>query len=565
MKILLLPILLFLSLKSNAQATLIVDSIEQIIQKITPTISEKTPGFSSIVVVDGKTIYKKSMGSADLENSIPITENTLFNIGSTSKQFCAFLILLLEEEGLLSINDKVNKYLPDYYIFKHNPIQIKHLLYHTSGLREQLTMLQLCGWKDDDIYSNDDNKYLLSRQKKLNFTIGTMEQYCNTNYYVLALIIEAITGKTFSEYCRERIFVPLEMNTAVVVDNHQKILKNKAEAYNSIYEENRIKYTPSDDWYGHGGIYCTIEDIKKWADNLGIKKIGTDSLYDKFFSKGTFVNGKTIQNYGYGLFHDSYKGIENIWHDGARLGFRTGFIYYTKKNSYIITLCNARDFPYSILREKIADYIFKGQFPNDQQTKTKEIKKIKAIKISETQLMQYTGLYWDRIGDQTYKIHCTNGNLYADNYVLIPEGNNLFRIKDGENLTASSILFNKSKDSIHWEMNLIKGRDVAFKSENSFIYESVDSTKNNSYGEFDGYFYSQELDIKFEINSQEEYLELKIRGYSNPIKMHCTFNDYFSDPDFGGLFFQRDSNEKIIGFTFINMKANNIYFKKFTH
>lgn len=130
---------------ANAQSVAVTDSIDRIVQKLMPTISDNTPGFSTIVVVDGKTIYKKMLGSADLENSIPIKENTLFNIGSTSKQFTAFLILLLEEEGKLSIDDNVNKYLPEYKVFQQNTIKIKHLLYHSSGLREELTMLQLCG------------------------------------------------------------------------------------------------------------------------------------------------------------------------------------------------------------------------------------------------------------------------------------------------------------------------------------------------------------------------------------------------------------------------------------
>ncbi|MFZ1851811.1 MAG: serine hydrolase domain-containing protein [Nitrosomonas sp.] len=547
-----------------AQSVAVTDSIDQIVQKLMPTISDNTPGFSTIVVVDGKTIYKKMLGSADLENSIPIKENTLFNIGSTSKQFTAFLILLLEEEGKLSIDDNVNKYLPEYKVFQQNTIKIKHLLYHSSGLREELTMLQLCGWKDDDVYSNDDNKYLLTRQTNLNFSPGTMEQYSNTNYYVLALIIERITGKTFSEYCKEKIFVPLEMSTAIVVDNHQKIILNKAEAYNSIKEESRMKYTPSDDWYGHGGIYCSIEDLKKWADNFTLKKIGSPALYIKFFSKGAFDNGKIIQDYGYGLFHDNYKGIQNVWHDGARLGFRTSFVFYQEKNVYIITLSNARDFPYPALREKIADYIFKDQFPIDQEPKTNTIPSLNAISKTESQLKQYTGLYWDRIGDQTYKIHFNAGNLYADDYILVPEGENLFRLKNGEDITGSKMQFNKINGAAHWQMTLIRGRDVAFKSDNSFTHEWVDSTKNITLNEFGGYFYSEELDINFEVKSQIDYLELYIRGYDKPIKMQCVFKDYFSDPDFSGMNFQRDSKGKIAGFIFINMKANNILFKKFT-
>lgn len=559
----LLSIILLSTFGVNAQSIIITDSLDQIVHELMPTISEKTPGLSTIVVKNGETIYKKMLGCANLENSIPIRENTLFNIGSTSKQFTAFLILLLEEEKKLSIDDNVSKYLPDYKVFQLNTIKIKHLLYHTSGLRELLTMLQLCGWKDDDIYSNSDNKYLLTRQTNLNFPPGTMMQYSNTNYFTLALIIEHITGKSFSEYCKEKIFIPLEMSTAVVVDNHQKIITNMAGAYNTVNEEGRMKYTPSDDWYGHGGIYCTIDDLKKWADNFTKKAIGSTALYERFFSHGAFDNGKKIEGYGYGLFHDNNKGIQNIWHDGARLGFRTGFVYYPEKNTYIITLCNARDCPYTDLIERFADYIFKGQFPIEQTKKINDIAQLNAISKTESQLKQYSGLFWDRIGDQTFNINYKDGNLYADDYILVPEGDNLFRLKDGENITGSKIRFNKTTGTVHWLMTFTRGRDVSFKSDNSFAYEWVDSTKNISLNEFSGYFYSNELDIKFEVKDQGEYLELNIRGYGRPIKMQCVFKDYFSEPDFGGILFQRDSKGKILGFTFINMKANNIVFKKF--
>jgi len=546
----------------TAQTTVTTDSLEQIVQQWLPPISDNTPGFSTLVVVDGKVIYKKMMGSADLEMSVPIKEQTLFNIGSTSKQFTAFLILLLEEEGKLNIEDRVSKYLPEYKIFQQNSIKIKHLLYHTSGLREHLAMLQLCGWKDDDVYSDDDNKYLLERQTGLNFQPGTMRMYCNTNYFTLALIVESITGKAFSAYCKEKIFNPLEMTTAVVSDDHRMIIANKAVAYNTFKKEGRLNYTPSDDWYGQGGIYCSINDLKKWADNFTQKKIGSSSLYTKFFSRGAFDNGKVVQDYGYGWFHFDYKGIADLEHDGARLGFRTGLIFFPEKKVYIITLCNARDLPYAVLREKIADYIFKGQFPPEQKDNSNNIPPLKSVAKTEKKFKQYEGLYWDRTGDQKIKIYFKDGNLYADDRTLVPEGENLFRVKDGDNITGSKVQFFKKPGVSLWQMNYIRGRSVSFKSDNSFYHEWVDSVKNTSLTGFDGAFYSDELDIKFEVKSQKDFLELYIRGYKQPIKMTPVFKDYFSDPDFGGLYFNKDVKGKVTGFIFMNPKANNILFRK---
>lgn len=545
---------------SIAQVNSVRDSIEQIVQKWMPPLSDSTPGFSTIVVLDGKTIFHKMTGSADLEMSVPIMEQTLFNIGSTSKQFTAFLILLLEEEGKLSIEDSVKKYLPEYNVFQQYPVKIKHLLFHTSGLRELLSMLQLGGWKDDDVYSDYDNKYLLLRQAGLNFTPGTMRQYCNTNYFTLALIIEHITGKKFSAFCKEKIFSPLQMTTAIVADNHQAIITNKANSYNTYKSEGRLNYSPSDDWYGHGGIYCTITDLKKWADNFTMQKIGSVTLYKKFFSKGAFDNGKPVQDYGYGWFHFDYKGITDLEQDGARLGFRTGLLFFPEKKVYIITLCNARDIPYTDLRERMANYLFKNQLQTQQKNDGVTIPVFTPIVKTEEQLKQYEGLYWDRAGDQVRKIYLKNNTLYADDFTLVPEGENLFRIKDGANITGSKVHFFKKSGISHWQMDYLRGRSVSFKSDNSFSYEWVDSTRNISLNEFEGTFYSYELDVKFEVKSQEDFLEVLIRGYEQPVKITCVFKNYFNS-DFGGFYFQQDK-QKIKGFIFINPKVNNVVFKK---
>lgn len=564
-KILFCLSILFLNISGNvsiySQTSLNSDSLENDFPAWLPVINERTPGYIIMAVKNGEVIFEKMGGSSDLERNIAVSESTKFNIGSLSKQFTAFLILLLEEEHKLSTDDNVSKYLPDYNVFKNNKIKIKHLLSHSSGLREQITMLQLCGWKDDDIYSSADEKYLLLRQKDLNFTPGTMMQYSNTNYFVLALIIEKITGEKFSDYCREKIFIPLNMTTALVADDHRKIIPNKAEAYNTIKENESMKYSPSDDDYGHSSIYCTVIDLKKWADNFNERKIGSNELYKKFFSNGVFDNGKEIKTYGYGWFHEKYKSIPVLWHDGARLGFRSGLIYFPDKDMFIISLCNARDFPYADIRDKIADIILKNQIqePSEQEIK---IIPLKMIEKTEKEIKQFEGLYWDRTGDQLWNIQLKNGSLYADDYMLVNEGEHLFRLKDGENITNSCIKFYKSPGRAEWQMIFTRGREVSFKSDNSFPYEQVDAEKNKSMKEFAGLYYSEELDIKFEIRNTGDILELWIRGYEQPVIISNVFKDYFSSSDFAGILFQRNIQKNVTGFLFINQKANKIVFRK---
>lgn len=175
--------------------------------------NNQSPGVSLAVVKDRKIVYERGFGMANLEYSIPINSNTVFNVASLSKQFTAFSIALLANEEKLSVNDDVHNYIPELPDYGAK-ISILNLLTHTSGLKDQWDLLYLAGWKQDDIISNQDVLNLIFRQKELNFLPGEKFQYCNSGYTLLALIVERITRKTFITWTEENIFTPLGMNNS---------------------------------------------------------------------------------------------------------------------------------------------------------------------------------------------------------------------------------------------------------------------------------------------------------------------------------------------------------------
>src|SRR5215831_16830141 len=186
-----------------------------------------SPGCALAVARHGKTLYEKGYGLANIEQNVGITRETVFDIGSTSKQFTAASILLLEKQGKLSVHDDVRKYLPEIPDYGHK-ITILHLLNHTSGLRDYLTLFELAGINTDSVTTDEDALAIIANQRALNFEPGSEWLYSNTGFFLLSVIVKRVSGKSLPEFARESIFSPLEMNSTSSRDDHTRLIKNRA-------------------------------------------------------------------------------------------------------------------------------------------------------------------------------------------------------------------------------------------------------------------------------------------------------------------------------------------------
>ncbi|HMU71954.1 MAG TPA: serine hydrolase domain-containing protein, partial [Ferruginibacter sp.] len=218
---------LFLSFPAFSQSP---ETAAQKLDSIFSVYTNQTPGAAVAIVKDGRVVFKKGYGMADLEQDKPITPQTVFNIASVSKQFTAFAIYLLESEGRLSFEDDIRKYISELPAYS-KPIRIRHLLSHTSGLRDQWALLGLAGWRQDDVFTTEQILKLLARQKELNYVPGTTFSYCNSGYTLLAEIVRRVSGRSFADYTREKIFTPLGMTNTRFYDNHESLVKNRAQSY----------------------------------------------------------------------------------------------------------------------------------------------------------------------------------------------------------------------------------------------------------------------------------------------------------------------------------------------
>lgn len=226
------------------------------------------------MIRDGQVIYKHGYGTADLDHDIPIGPNTVFHVASVSKQFTAAAILLLAQDGKLSLDDDIRKYLPEVPNFGAR-ISIGNLIYHTSGLPDQWTLLDLAGWRYSlDVITDDDVLGLVSRWKDLNFTPGDEELYSNTEYTLLGQIVKRISGQSLREFTTNRIFKPLGMNDTHFRDDHTEIVKHIAYGYTGTAAGGFRLYPTNFDTVGATGLLTTVEDLAKWDDNFEHPRVG---------------------------------------------------------------------------------------------------------------------------------------------------------------------------------------------------------------------------------------------------------------------------------------------------
>jgi CubicO group peptidase (beta-lactamase class C family) len=353
-------------------------SAERKIDSLFASYNSQTPGAAVAIVKDGKVVFRKGYGMADLDHDIPITPQTVFNIASVSKQFTAFAIYLLASEGSISLEDDVRKYiteLPDY----HTVIRVKHLLGHTSGLRDQAAIGSLAGNRPGDVETTGQILKLIARQRNLNFTPGTAFGYCNTGYTLLAEIIHRVTGQSFAAYTEEKIFKPLGMTSTQFSDNHGKVVKNKAASYeliNGIYYHQPLNASNP----GPSNLLTTVEDLPKWVLNFENPVVGTPALIKAFNEASYLDNGrKAVLRISGGrdtIFHakgqnlSNYKGVDMITHGGHTAAFRTFMGRFPSEHLAIIALSNDEHNEKLNARWQIADFYIKDKLKEEKPSAT---------------------------------------------------------------------------------------------------------------------------------------------------------------------------------------------------
>ncbi len=348
-----------------------------------------SPGCSLGVMENGKMIYAKGYGLADLEWNIPNSPSTVFDIGSTSKQFTAASIVLLEEQGKLSLDDNIAKYLPEMPAYAQD-ISIRELLYHTSGIRDYLTLMQLAGVNFDGVTTDDDALSLIARQKALNFTPGSEFLYSNSGFFLLSIIVKHVTGKNLAEFEQKNIFDPLDMKHTLVLDNHTRIIPRRATGYAPKKEGGFQRDMSGFEQTGDGAVQTTVEDLLRWDDNFCHPTIGGERMIHELLTPGVLNSGKKI-DYALGLMVGKYRGLPTVSHGGAWAGYRAEMLRFPAQHFSVACLCNVANANPSALARKVADVYWGKVMGPEEKSAAAESKS--PVKLSEEEQSRFEGVY----------------------------------------------------------------------------------------------------------------------------------------------------------------------------
>ena len=325
--------------------------------------STHSPGCAVGVRQSGRDLLMRGYGMADLETNAPITPSTILESGSVAKQFTSTAIALLMKDGKISIDDPVRKYIPELPEYPR-PLLVRHLLSHTSGLREWSNLVAFTGWpRGTRVYTQADLLEFVVAQKSLNYPVGDFYSYTNSGFALLPTIVERVSGMSFAQFTDERIFKPLGMTNTRWRDDFTTIVPGRAQAYSRRSGESTgwALEMPFDNVHGPGGLLTTVSDWLRWNDHLDKKTLGAN-VVDSLTKQAVLTSGRTI-SYARGLTVAKYRGIDEIGHSGSTAGYSTYLARYPANNLSIAVLCNASGANATLFTHQLVDAIVPNLAP----------------------------------------------------------------------------------------------------------------------------------------------------------------------------------------------------------
>jgi CubicO group peptidase (beta-lactamase class C family) len=331
-------------------------------------------------------VYQNGYGMANLEVDAPITPSTIFHVASVSKQFTAMAIMLLARDGKLSLDDDIRRHLPELPDYGHK-ITIRHLLQHTSGLRDQWDLLFLArGRFEENRITEGDVLEIVARQKSLNFVPGSEYVYSNTGYTLAGIIVKRVSGKSLRDFADERIFRPLGMTSTHFHDDYTMVVKGRAAAYARGADGKWHVSLPNYDTYGATSLFTTVGDLLKWDANVWKPTVGDETMLRDMRTSATLATGDTT-GYGLGIATEVYRGTRLVGHSGGDAGYRTYLGRFPEHGLSVVVLCNAAPANPVALTRSVAD-VYIGSKLAEAEPPPKA-----AVSLSREQMLKLAGVY----------------------------------------------------------------------------------------------------------------------------------------------------------------------------
>ncbi len=371
-----------------------------------------SPGCTVGVLQNGRWVYQRGYGSANLDYRLPNGPDKVYYIGSDSKQFTAASIALLSLAGRIGLDDNIRKYFPEMPDYG-TPVTVRQLVYHTGGVRDIYVLMNLAGKRLEDVFTDAEALALIARQKELNFVPGTDHLYSNSGYFLLGQLVKRVTGQSLRVFADSAIFKPLGMTRTHFHDDPGHIMRDRAMSYEPNGSGGfRLSYVQNFDKIGAGGLYSTLEDLRKWDDNYYSKRVGGDALQRLIHERAVLTTGDTL-TYAFGNNVSTYRGLRITEHSGALMGYKANILRFPDQRFSVIAQCNLGNIEPSELSLRIADHFLAsalGPRPTPRAVPA-PAPRTALQRASEASLV---GTYYSEEVDATWVVRTVNGGLVVD-------------------------------------------------------------------------------------------------------------------------------------------------------
>ena len=501
-----LTLLLSLTIAGTALGT---DDPAQKVDQIFATFDKSgSPGCSVGVIRDGSFIYKKAFGYASLELGVPITPESVFYIGSVSKQFTAASVVLASERGYLSLDDDVHKYLPELPEYGH-AVTLRQMLHHTAGFRDFFDLVALSGRDAARLDSAADLLKLIAQQKDLNNVPGEEWIYSNSNYFLLGEVVERATKKSLAQFAADNIFQPLGMKHTLFYDDNTRIVPNRVAAYDEGEKggDFLVDWSTSYSIVGGGGLMSNIDDFLFWDRNFYADKLGKGDLIEQLETPGVLNNGNRI-NYAMGLELGKYRGLPIVGHNGANFGYRSEYLRFPKQRFSVVVLCNLSSSDPEGLARRVADLYLERDFTPDQAPHPKST-------LSSPSPETFAGTYLDPRNKTIYNFSAEDGKLMGWGAALERIDANKFY-----DLLGDVITFESRNGTMHASLP-IPGE--LYFSGDRIVPIQLSASDLSA---FAGNFHSEELGVTYRLSVENGHLVLNMNNMRVPLNA-ASENEFF--------------------------------------
>ena len=534
------------------------DSVARRIDSVFTRFGADSPGCALGLYRDGRMVYHRGYGSADLERRVPISPASVFDIGSTSKQFTAMSILLLQRDGKLSLSDDVRTYIPELPDYGTR-ITIGDMLHHISGLRDYTTLLALAGNPTENWTTDQDALDILAQQRGLNFKPRSEWQYSNSGFFLLSIIVKRVSGQSIRRFAQSRIFKPLGMTHTHIHDDHTMVVPNRAIGYIRSDSGGPFRIEMSNwEQAGDGSVLTTAEDLVKWDQNFYSGQVGGPGVLAEMLRPGKLASGKVL-DYASGLFLGEYRGLKMVEHGGAWAGYRAQLMRFPTEHVSVACLCNLGSAGPTELAQRVADIYLADRLKSVAQvvSGSDSVTGAGSPVLPPERLQDAVGTYRDPKLGEVGRIVMVDGKLTlkygGGSFALQPVSATEFRLADLD----VRLRLTPAKGGRARSIQLIgAGLDQP-------VLEAVTPFRPTAaaLGDLVGKYFSPELASTYRVTLEKQALVLHARNL--PITpLDPTIPDEFEYPSMGlALHFTRTSG-KVNGFTLASGRTQGIRFER---